>query len=434
MSTIVSNEVNSSRTSATAIEERLIWLIRVRWAAFIAQAVVFFAAWYLLNRELSWQIFAGIEVLIAASNLALSRLNRNGISEGTLGGILLFDVILLTVLLNGYGGPANPFSMVYLVHVVLAALCVDHRWTWIVAIASSLCFAALFWFSDDASSGAMSHHHMASGTFDLHLQGMLLAFVILAFLIAGLVSRMRIAIDMREREIFRSRATEERLAALTQLAAGAAHELGTPLSTIKVVLSELLRDISTLSTDELREELTCVGGQLDRCAEILQAMAPQAGVLVGEMPGACSARQIAERARGMLPQQYRERLVVSVGEGLEKLVMPSESVAQALSSLAKNAFEASDDRKPVSLNILRSEDRVVFHVNDQGDGMDQETVRKLGEPFFTTKDPGKGTGLGIFLCRLLLSRLEGMIDFQSERGNGTRVSMSIPLQIQWSQA
>ncbi len=413
-----------------ALAERIAWFIRVRWAAFFGQAAVFAFAVFVLRLGLPAAAFVAVEMILAMSNGALYLWRREIVSLFPLGLILLLDIVLLTILLANYGGHANPFSMVYLVHVVLAALLIGHRWTWVVAIFSTLCFTFLFQLPGGADGG-MAHVHGTSGNFNLHLQGMLIAFIMLSFLIAGLVSRMRIAIDRREHEILRRRSIEERLAALTQLAAGAAHELGTPLSTASVVVSELLDQIPDMPAERVREDLRCIRGQLDRCAGILRGMSAQAGESLGEMPASCAAVNIGERVRQLLPPHFSERLQITVQEGVETLLMPVESVSQAISSLAKNAFEASPTDAPVKLAIGEQGGNVIFEVCDRGEGMDAETIGKLGEPFFTTKEPGKGTGLGIFLCRLLVARLDGMIDFHSVRGEGTTVSMAIPMRVHW---
>lgn len=416
-----------------AMQERLDWFVRVRWAAFAGQAIVYLYAVAVLGLTLPPTVFFIVEAALGVSNILISRHKRNFQSPSMLGIILLCDVMLLTILLARYGGHANPFSMVYLVHVVLAALFIGHRWTWGVAIFSTLCFSALFPLADSSIAGR-AHHHVGDGSFDLHLQGMLIAFVMLSFLIAGLVSRMRISIDRREHEILRRRASEERLAALTQLAAGAAHELGTPLATAGIVVAEIIDQLPHLAVDQIGNDLECVREQLDRCAAILRGMAPQAGESVGETPISCGPAQVGDRVRELLPPPFAERLMIQIDEKIGQLLMPLESVSQALSALAKNAFEASAVGSPVTLTMRGGGDTIRFEVSDRGEGMEREVLKKLGEPFFTTKDPGKGTGLGIFLCRLLVSRLEGVIHFQSARGQGTEVSIEIPMRVNWKGA
>jgi two-component system sensor histidine kinase RegB len=109
------------------------------------------------------------------------------------------------------------------------------------------------------------------------------------------------------------------------------------------------------------------------------------------------------------------------------LKVPRHAVEQALVALTKNAIEASPAGSPVWLSASRDGGLVRFEVRDQGTGMSQETLRHAGEPFFTTKEPGKGMGLGIFLVRTLAERLGGRLSFESSVGLGTTALLELPL-------
>lgn len=417
-----------SSLSLDSIHERARWFCRVRWAAVAGHALVFIIARVVLGLALVPATFIAVETLLMISNVALSCGTARIRSTTPLGVILLFDVTLLTVLLAAYGGQMNPFSTVYLVQVVLAALFIGHIWTWIVALFATVGFISLFFLSD---AGAMHMHH-SPGNFDLHLQGMLAAFVLISFLIAGFVSRMRLAIDAQERELLGRKSNEERLAALTQLAAGAAHELGTPLATMSVILSELRSGIAVSENGELREDLECLAQQLERCEQILRRMAPEAGDISGEMPTNFVTEQLIGKMREALPPPYQDRVRVAIRNDPGALYLPLQSVAHALASLVKNGLDASGAGAAVTLDVSLINNFVSFDVIDSGAGMDRETLRRVGEPFFTTKEPGRGTGLGVFLCRLLVSRINGALDFDSLPGQGTRVTLKLPLAVRWN--
>lgn len=419
-----------------SLDERITWFRRVRWAATVGHGLVFAAAYFWLVPDLNLLTFLVVQMLLIVSNLALYRFAKAIRSGPVLGLVLVFDVLLLTALLYAYGGHTNPFSMVYLVHVVLAAVLVGQGWTWGVAILSTACFAALF---GAGGLGTISSHHSAhsahgTGGFDLHLQGMLAAFVLLSFLIAGFVSRMRLAIESQEREILRRGANEDRLAALTQLSAGAAHELGTPLATMSVVLEELIQQSGELSSQQLEQDLTCVKHQLNRCAAILQKMAPSSGDLHGEMPREFTLSALLESVSAALPEDARRSMEIRCHNRVLSVYLPFDAVSQAITSLLKNAFDATHNSGKVLLEVSLSEHAVGFTIIDRGIGMDESTLLRLGEPFFTTKEPGRGTGLGIFLCRLLVSRLEGALRIDSRPGVGTTVVMELPQRTSWRRA
>ena len=125
-----------------------------------------------------------------------------------------------------------------------------------------------------------------------------------------------------------------------------------------------------------------------------------------------------------IPQ--RSRLHVKMAERLPVVTIPRRSVEQSLIALVRNAFEASDSESEVRLSIGHSGDILQFAVVDSGKGMPPETLRRIGEPFFTTKQPGKGMGLGTFLARTLSEQLGGQLIFESTQGSGTTATLELP--------
>jgi two-component system sensor histidine kinase RegB len=123
------------------------------------------------------------------------------------------------------------------------------------------------------------------------------------------------------------------------------------------------------------------------------------------------------------------RVRSKIAEGAEgaKLVIPRRAVEQALVALIRNAVDASANRAMVTLSAAVEGGSLLFLVEDSGGGMDEDTLRHVGEPFFTTKEPGRGMGLGVFLVRTLAHRLGGGLTFESAIGRGTRVTLELPL-------
>lgn len=217
------------------------WLLRVRWVMVAGQALVVALAALGLRMSVPLSVLAPLIGASAVSN-AIAYVLRGRVSAPQLGGsLLLFDVVQLTGLLSVTGGPLNPFSMMFLVYITLAAVVLGSRWTWTIATAAALGFGALFIAPVDEHSPMV---HAFAGELGAHLQGMWWAFAAAAVLTAAFVVRLSREIDERDRELAaaQERASRtERLASLTTLAAGAAHELGTPLATIAVAAGELER-------------------------------------------------------------------------------------------------------------------------------------------------------------------------------------------------
>ena len=226
-------------------ELTLRWLARLRWLAIAAQGVALAVGWYLDTVIHSGLALTALAIG-AGSNLVLQRGLRRVPTDAAArltGGALVLDVVLLTVLLAGAGGASNPFTVLYLVHITLSAVVLSSWWTAAIAALSVAGFGLLFLFP--AGAGAMNEHvrmgHIPGPGFDHHLRGMWIAFVVATALTAYFVFQFSRAIGLQREQIATLReasARSARLAALTTLAAGAAHELNNPLGTIAVASHE----------------------------------------------------------------------------------------------------------------------------------------------------------------------------------------------------
>jgi two-component system sensor histidine kinase RegB len=263
----------------------------------------------------------------------------------------------------------------------------------------------------------------------LHIEGMWVAFAVAAGFIVYFVQRVRRALAAREAELARARdlaSRQEKVAALATLAAGAAHELATPLSTIAVVAKEIQEALAT-GPQEVRADLQLVRAQVERCRLILQRMAAGAG----EAPGEELVRvPVFECVRAALEQvEHAERVAVEVEQGAEGCAVsaPRRALAGALAGLVRNALQASQAPEPVRIRVGRDGERCWVEVRDRGRGMALEELRHAGEPFFTTKPPGAGMGLGLFLTRTLVEHLGGQLTLASAVGEGTTARLELPL-------
>jgi two-component system sensor histidine kinase RegB len=268
--------------------------------------------------------------------------------------------------------------------------------------------------------------HMHGGAFPLHLQGMWLAFAITAALLAYFVTRIAAELRAREREIFALQeraAKSDKLASLSTLAAGAAHELGTPLGTIAIAAKELERSVAGLDRPSLADDARLIRTEVDRCRGILNQLSEKAGESAGEMSVPTRLEELSMQLRESLAQTERERVRVSADPGVVATI-PRAAVTQALRTLVRNGLEASEG--DVRVSLAREGERVAILVEDRGTGMDAHVLARAGEPFFTTKPPGQGLGLGLFLARAVAERLGGSLELVSTPGKGTVAKLELP--------
>ncbi|MFP4598510.1 MAG: ATP-binding protein [Persicimonas sp.] len=401
------------------------WLIKLRWVAVVGQTALIGAARWLLDFGLPLGGLFGIIALTAATNVGLQWWQRRGrgVSEGLLAGVLIADMGLLTLLLFLTGGPANPFSFLYLVHISLAAVVLRRNWlvSGVFVLAGAL-YGVLFlvhtgWHEIGAGSGG----HMRS-----HMEGMWVAMVVTGGLTAYFIHTIRRALQRHEDALdaFREdEARREKLASLATMAAGAAHELSTPLSLIAVVAKELELRLEDAGDEHAVEDAVLIREQVRRCQQILGQISTQAGRHPGEssrcVEAAELADQILERVRAC------ERVQLDDNSDGACARVPLNAVAGAVAELIHNALDASDDAG-VRLELGSDADWLYIEVVDRGGGMAPEVAARAGDPFFTTKGPDEGMGIGLYLASQLFEQLGGALEIDSEPGRGTRVGVRLP--------
>ncbi len=405
------------------------WLVRLRWVVVFSQAATVIVVRY-LGMEVDTHRLASLVGLVFASNIACALWLRRGaeVREWMLAAVMAFDFVELTALLHASGGPSNPFTVLFLVNIALAAVVLKPTYAWSLATMAMGCFFALFVLPSDDASAAMHHamgHHHHDSAMALHLQGMWVAFAVAAAVIAYFVTRVTRDLEIQRSEVAlaRTRALRsERLASLATLAAGAAHELATPLSTIAVAAKELERDLSTRpdmqdSTDDAR----LIRDEVQRCRRILDQMASDAGESAGEAFHSVSAEQLIQEATFELTNLERVRVRI---EATKPVRVPLRALGRALRGLVRNALQASTES--VEVRARESGEALLIEIEDRGNGMSADLLAKVGEPFFTTKEPGKGMGLGVFLARALCERLGGSLELSSKPGQGTLARVVLP--------
>ena len=399
---------------------RIVKLIRLRWVALFAQIITLLFTQWGLDVDLPLLELGSCVLILGVSNLLLSYFRYP--YRQLIGPTILFDVILLTTLLALSGGPTNPFSVLYLIQVLLAAVLSSSRWTWLIAICSSAGFALIFWFHLPLPSalGGHGHHH---SSFSLHLQGMWLAYTISALAIGLFVSKLSTEL-VKERE---RRLKGEKLLGLAALAAGAAHEIRNPLGTIRIVTSDLESAlVDKHHTQDLLPDLNLINEEVDRVSTVLDRLTESAGELRGEpiipMKAAHFFKELQTRLNN---NQYTQFQVSNL---IPDLSWPQEAVSHALIQLIRNALQASTAEQMVTIDVKAQGQGVQVVIIDHGLGMNQEVLKHYGSPFFTTRGQ-QGMGLGVFIAKSVIERLNGELTVKSSEEQGTQVSVWLPVQV-----
>jgi two-component system sensor histidine kinase RegB len=405
------------------------WLVTVRWAGVLAQAAAVVAGAQGLTGTTRLSIPLLLIGAAVGSNGWLSwRLGRRRAVTMAAGGWLVCaDVSILSWLLHGAGGVLNPVSIFYLVYIVLAALVLDRIWAWVVTALSIGGYGLLFAAPSEevALAGAM---HPEIG---LHVRGMWLAFAATSLIVAILVARLATLIERRDRALadLRDRAARDaRLAAMSTLAAGAAHELSTPLGTIAVAARELELALDQAPVGrEAREDARLIRAEVERCRRLLHDMSGRFSQPLGEGATRQSLDAVLDATLAELSPAERQRVRRGATRGPSPVTWPTGVVARALVNIIRNALQASPPGAPVEVaTAVAKHGTVTIRVIDAGSGMTPEVLARAGEPFYTTKAQEGGTGLGLFVARSTVEQLGGTLTVTSREGTGTTVTLSLP--------
>ncbi|MDE3009618.1 MAG: HAMP domain-containing histidine kinase [Pseudomonadota bacterium] len=334
---------------------------------------------------------------------------------------LALDILALSAVFHASNGAANPFVSLYLVPLVMAAATLPRTHVWLLSLLACLAYT---WLLREYAPLMTHHHPGAAGEFDLHVVGMWGNFLLSAGIIGVTVVNMGAALRERESRLARAREgrlRSEQIMGLATLAAGAAHELGTPLSTIAVLSRELEHECA--GREDLQSDLRLLRAQVGLCKDIIQRMLarnPAAGdaaavTLAAYLDGVVESWRLMRPA---VPIDYQAALADGA-----LAVREDATLAQALVNVLNNAGDASPDG--IQVRVASTADRVVLQVFDRGAGVDSAVARQLGRAWFTTR--AEGHGLGLFLSNATLERLGGTVRIENRSEGGACTTVEWPL-------
>ena len=404
------------------------WLIRLRWATVVVEVVLLAMTFGVPQFDLPLDHIVWLVVADACANALSARWLARGtaLPHFAATAVLAIQVLLLTALLELTGGPSNPFVVIYALQIALAALTIGRASSMVLGVFALVSFGVLVnWHVHEL---VPTHHRL--NDFPTHLFTIWIAGTVTAELVAYFVGRASDALRRREDalEAMRLRAARsERLVSLTTLAAGAAHELSTPLATIALASRELQHTLEARGdADALTDDARLIRSEVDRCQTILDQMSGRAGGSASEEPELVAITDVLDEIRSRFSADAAGRIIVRAAPDMDSVWLPRAGLSQTLRSLLMNALDASEATSaPVLVEVTTASDIVRVCVVDQGPGLAPDAARRAGEPFFTTKEPGRGLGLGLFLARVFAERLGGSLKLESK--NGTTAVLELPL-------
>jgi two-component system, sensor histidine kinase RegB len=414
----------SGASPDSAAAENMRQLIQLRWIAVAGQTATILIVHFGLGVPLPLPEMLGVAVTLAVANLAATMaLPRHHVRTTEILIALLLDTGALTLQLYFSGGATNPFISLYLLQVVLGAILLPSSSVGILVAATGLSYALL----SVRYVPLVLPRGLWAETADLFTAGRLLSFLLVAGLVVLFITR--ISRNLRARDAYladlRQRAAEEDgIVRMGLFASGAAHELGTPLGSLAVILADWRRMPVIARDPELAGEVAEMQAEVQRCKAIVSDILHSAGQPRGDAMGGMTATAFLDAVvegwrptRPDMPLDYRQ-----IGLG-NAVIAVDPALRQAIWNLLDNAAEASPSG--ISLSATPEDDMLVIAVHDTGPGFAPSELAGVGKLYQSTK--GAGHGLGLFLATNVARRLGGRLEARNSERGGAEVRLLLPL-------
>ena len=394
----------------------------LRWLAVGGQLATILTVHFVIGIHLPLAPMLGaLAALVALNMIVLAWPHVGAVHQFAM---LLIDVACLTIQLYLSGGVSNPFVTLYLLQVVVAAVLLPAWSSWALVALTSALVAWLAWAAQPFAlpiewASRLSTPYIAGSWFNLTLAASLLVLFVTR-MVRNLSQH-----DARLAALRQRAAEEEHIVRMGLLASGAAHELGTPLSSIAVMLGDWRHDAEISSHPALRADLEDMMAEVARCKDILSQILLASGEVRGHAPVRTSLRTFLSG----IVDVWREKSGIEASYDhlppTDPRIVADKALAQTITNLFDNAAEAG--ASSIALVAALDGDRLVLSVRDDGRGFAPDILDGIGKPYVSTKSR-RGAGLGLFLATNVLRTLGGSLTARNRTAGGGEVMLVLPLE------
>ena len=371
-------------------------------------------------------VFIGIFISVSLGAWRLSSVRVVNTNE--LFAHLMIDVLFLVLVLFTVGGASNPLISYLLVLLAVGATFLTRTQANLFASGCILVYT-LFILADLRTENEDSDAMMS---FQLHLVGMWAIFVVCAILISVFVTRMASQIRERELTLAKSRENEmrnEQLVAIGTLAAGTAHALGTPLSTMSVLLMEMDK-LSTeeVGNEQLREDISILRQQVQRCKHSLNQLTSYYNKEFDAADDSVTLQEFVESIKDYITNIHPSaNITFTINESDKGFTITRDpNINHALINIVENGIKAAKSETRVIFRVFdKPENTVEISVQDDGPGVPDEVMEKMGEPFISTREDSMG--LGIYLANATVQKVGGEIEMFNRKTGGAQTVIRLPV-------
>jgi len=407
-----------------ALEPRHNWriLLQLRALAIIGQGIAVLTLFLFFDASSNLALMGAIIAVYALINGVLWVQLRNPTLPGHKSYLfqLLLDVLELSILFYLTGGSDNPFIFYYLVPISIAAAVLPLRYVLVLTFSCIFAFSLLTKFNQPLPEFEETHLN-----FTISHVALWFNFVMCSLFIATFVTHIISYMQRQQHWLSGSREhllQDEQILAIATHAAGTAHELGTPLNSMKLIVEELLVDAK--GDPALNKDIKQLKNQIDQCAHILKSLSEEARINSHWHNESTEAvaylEKVVDKWRILRPEVS---MTLNKMKTLSPMIRVDPTLDQALLNLLNNAADANPE--DIHIKCKWENDKFIIKIKDHGAGISNKVLERLGQELTTTKD---GMGIGFFLSNASVSRRGGTVALYPVEEGGTLTEITIPIE------
>ena len=380
-------------------------LIKIRWIAIFGQFLAVFFVTYIIKIQIPfYETLIIILLSVGVNFLSYFEERKNkSISNFKAFSFLLFDTLQLGFLLFLTGGIVNPFSILILAPVITSASYLPASMTVILSLISIMIIIILNFYFIPLELGEQFY---LPQIYNFGLVASLIITVIFiaiyAYLFASSSRKISNALSISKLQIL----NQKKITEVASLSAAAAHELGTPLNTIFLIINDLLKEKKLNDDKNIVKDIILLKSQAERCKEILQRFSKNPLKLKDKFLEKVKITDLIKINFDKF-NKNKKLIIIRNPENDEPEIVFKDEIMYALGNIIQNAIFYSKDLVTVKLNYTKINLKII--ITDDGTGFSKDIIDKLGEPYISKNN--QGMGLGIFIAKNLLENMGGNLNF-----------------------
>jgi two-component system sensor histidine kinase RegB len=418
------NILNLSNNNLVGLRLRTLNLIR--WIAILGQYIAVATAFFWL--EINFNIYLAsvcilisiiLNIIVSIKFLPIRTLNSNETLF-----YLIFDSIQLVALLYITGGLTNPFCILIIAPFIISATYLDLFRTIIIGIVSILSLSLLAFFYQPISSNIFEFSSSDFSSFQIFSIWLSLivslAFIgIYCFRVANESRKVEKALN--ETQIALS--DEEKISDMMSLTAAAVHELGTPLSTISVIIKEIVNELD--ASEKNYDDILLIQSQIKRCSEILNRL--RQGDISNDNSSFINELDFPRLINEIVKDYELEEIKLNFEiddyfKNSNFIILRKPEIVHSLSNIIENAYQYA--KHSVTIKLILKDENVILEIINDGEGFPANILPILGEPYVKKNEKNhKGIGLGLFIAKNLINKTVGKIEFRNIENTGACVKI-----------